>query len=176
VIDFKQGGKAGFGFGGRARTSHKHPITGNDCNGTTIVRHLGHRYLTDVLEIRMDGAIGLLRFGDAMYSLTFAMLEGASEALGIRRDDIDGTLYTREYGTPPSIILYDTTPGGAGHVEQIRGKLKAAAEAALKKVEACKCGEDTSCYNCLRNYRNQRFHDQLQRRYAVRLLKAMLNK
>ena len=176
VIDFRKGGKTGFGFGGKTKSGHKHPITDAECSGATIVRDLGHRYLTDVLEIRLDGTPGLLRNMDAMYSLAFALLEGASEALGIRRDDIDGTLYFRERGAPPSIILYDTTPGGAGHVEQVRGKLKAAAESALKKVETCKCGEDTSCYNCLRNYRNQRFHDQLQRGYAIRLLKAMLNR
>ena len=110
VIDFRKGGKTGFGFGSKAKTGHKHPITDVDCSGTTIVRDLGHRYLTDVLEIRLDGTPGLLRNIEAMYSLAFALLEGASEALGIRRDDIDGTLYFRERGAPPSIILYDTTP------------------------------------------------------------------
>ena len=49
--------------------------------GATIIRHLGHRYMTDVLELRISGALGLLRKTDAMQSLTFALLEGASEAL-----------------------------------------------------------------------------------------------
>ena len=124
VVNFGQGGRAGFGFGGRARASHKHPITSADCNNAPIIQHLGHRYLTDVLEVHFEGGQGLLRNLDAMYSLTYALLEGASETLGIRRDDIDGTLYFREFSPPPSIILYDTTPGGSGHVEQIRGKLK----------------------------------------------------
>ena len=174
VIDFSQKGSKK-GFGGKAHAGHHHPITGASCSGATIIRHLGHRYMTDVLELRISGALGLLRNTNAMHSLVFAFLEGASEALGIRRSDIDGTLYFRDYGDPPSIILYDTTAGGSGHVDQVRKKLRATTEAALAKVDSCKCGEDTSCYNCLRNYSNQRFHDILQRGYAVRILRAMLN-
>jgi len=49
-------------------------------------------------------------------------------------------------------------------------------ESALKKVSSCECGEDTSCYNCLRNYRNQFYHDDLQRGMAIKLLEEMLNK
>lgn len=176
VVNFGQNNKKGFGFGKRSKETHNHPITGKQCSSPTTIVHLGHRYLTDVLEIRLEGTSGLLRNVDAMNSLVFALLEGASEALGVRRDDIDGTLYFRDYGAPPSIILYDTTPGGSGHVEQIRRKLREAAEAAQTKVKACSCGEDTSCYNCLRNYRNQRFHDRLRRGYAIHLLEAMLGK
>lgn len=174
VVGFTQG-QGGFGQKGRRLPSHKHPVTGADCMGSFIIRHLGHRYLTDVLELRISGEQDLLGNMDAMYSLMYALLEGASEALGIRRSDIDGTLFFRKYGNPPSIILHDTTPGGSGHVEQIKGKLKETAEAALAKVDSCKCGEDTSCYNCLRNYSNQHFHDKLQRGYAIKLLKSLLN-
>jgi glutaredoxin-related protein len=173
VINFSSGGTKQK-FGVRAHGGHKHPITGEKCTATVITRHLGHRYLTDVLELRLSGTLGLLRNNDAMASLMYALLEGASEALGIRRSDIDGTLYFREFSDPVSIILYDTTAGGAGHVEQIKGKLRVSAEAALSKVISCKCGDDTSCYNCLRNYGNQRFHDTLQRGYAVRLLQKLL--
>jgi hypothetical protein len=30
-------------------------------------------------------------------------------------------------------------------------------------VARCECGEDTSCYQCLRNYYNQFCHDDLRR-------------
>lgn len=42
-----------------------------------------------------------------------------------------------------------------------------------KIVSHCKCGgEDanTSCYNCLRSYSNQRVHDKLQRKYVLDFL------
>jgi ATP-dependent helicase YprA (DUF1998 family) len=105
------------------------------------------------------------------------LLEGASESQGIRRDDIDGTLYHRSFGEIPSLILFDSVPGGAGHVERIKNNLKDAASKALEKMEKCTCGEprkDTSCYNCLRNYRNQRMHDELQRGYAIDILRLLI--
>jgi ATP-dependent helicase YprA (DUF1998 family) len=104
----------------------------------------------------------------------YALLEGASESQGIRRDDIDGTLYYRTYGDAPSFILFDSVPGGAGHVENVQDHLRKAVQSALKKMETCNCGEDTSCYNCLRNYRNQNFHDELQRGFAIQILRALL--
>ncbi len=161
---------------GKANANHGHnnPITNQPCNGKVIIRDIGHHYLTDVLEISIQGIPQPLRIDAAYRSLLYALLEGASESQGIRRDDIDGTLYYRYFGSSPSFILYDTVPGGAGHVENIKDHLRDAAESALKKMEACSCGEDTSCYNCLRNYRNQRFHDELQRGYAIKILQAML--
>lgn len=152
---------------------HRNPITGRECSGDFLRRvDLGHRYLTDVLEIQMSIPPELNTF-NAMRSLMYALLEGASESQGIRRSDIDGTLYYRDFGAP-SIILFDAVPGGAGHVENIKDHLRDAIFEGYKKVRDCKCGEDTSCYNCLRNYSNQRYHDDLQRGYAIKLMKYLL--
>ncbi len=152
---------------------HRNPITGRECSGDFLRRvDLGHRYLTDVLEIQMS-IPPVLNTLNAMRSLMYALLEGASESQGIRRSDIDGTLYYRDFGAP-SIILFDAVPGGAGHVENIKDHLRDAIFEGYKKVRDCKCGEDTSCYNCLRNYSNQRYHDDLQRGYAIKLMKYLL--
>ena len=171
VINFGAGGRP---LGRGTHPAHKNPISGRDCTGNPITRDLGHHYLTDVLEISIKGIPQILR-KDAVYrSFLYALLEGASEAQGIRRDDIDGTLYYRSFGESSSFILFDSVPGGAGHVKNIKDNLLEAVKAALKKVDSCSCGEDTSCYNCLRNYRNQRFHDELQRGYAIQLLRMLL--
>lgn len=171
AITFGPGGRP-LGQGGRGR--HNNPITDQPCTGNLITRDLGHHYLTDVLEISIQGIPNNLSKDPVYKSFLYALLEGASEAQGIRRDDIDGTLYKRTYGESPSFILYDSVPGGAGHVENIKNNLRNAAEMALKKMKSCNCGEDTSCYNCLRNYRNQRVHDELQRGYAIQLLRLLL--
>lgn len=167
--------------GGENARGHHNPITGRDCPGHYLKRadggrriDLGHRYLTDVLEIKIPALPPTLRVSNAMRSLMYALLEGASESQGIRRADIDGTLYNRSFGEPASIILFDTVPGGAGHVENIREHLRDAIHEGYKKVRDCQCGEDTSCYNCLRNYSNQRYHDDLQRGYAIKLMKLLL--
>ena len=103
-------------------------------------------------------------------SLLYAVLEGASEALGIDRQDLDGCLYPYA-GDPlmPAVILFDNVPGGAGHVRRIgqsQETLTAVLMAALTKLGRCECGgtlRNTSCYGCLRTYGNQFCHDQLRR-------------
>ncbi|MBV9026211.1 MAG: hypothetical protein JO362_21025 [Streptomycetaceae bacterium] len=41
------------------------------------------------------------------------------------------------------------------------------------RVRSCECGAETSCYACLRNFRNQRFHEQFSRSDALTLLTAL---
>lgn len=44
-------------------------------------------------------------------------------------------------------------------------------------MQQCDCGGqdgDTSCYSCLRNYYNQKYHDKLKRFYVVDFLKKIL--
>lgn len=155
-------------------SDHKNPITNRPCTGQPINRDLGHRYMTDVLEISITGIPLGQNSRNAMLSLMYALLEGSSASQGIRRSDIDGTLYYRTWGETPSIILFDAVPGGAGHVENIKDHLRDAIFEAYRKVSKCECGTDTSCYNCLRNYSNQRVHDVIQRGFAMQLTKLLL--
>jgi len=153
----------------RMKGTHNNPLNGESCKGAFHTYHLGHRFMTDVLELRTTlPASGKTH----TYSLLYALLDGASEALGISRNDIEGTVYPR--GQSPSLVLYDNVPGGAGHVLRIYENLRPAFEAAHNRLDQCECGEETSCYNCLRNYRNQYFHDELQRGSALRSLRILL--
>ena len=93
--------------------------------------------------------------------------------MGIIREDIDGTV-TRHSSTAFSLILFDSVPGGAGHARRLGQELSELVAAALRRVESCECGEDTSCYSCLRSYSNQLFHDQLSRSVAAEILRATL--
>ena len=128
--------------------------------------------MTDVMEIKL----GLSSYDDVIiYSLLYTILDGASQALGIRRQDIDGTIFPQGPGQPPTLILYDNVPGGAGHVNRIYNELYATMREAYQRIKDCECGEETSCYNCLRNYRNQYFHDILQRGAAINVLGKILD-
>ena len=91
-------------------------------------------------------------------SVLYALLEGASDCLDISRDDIDGTLYPKA-GRKISLVLFDTVPGGAGGALRIARSFPQVLETALRRMARCDCGEETSCYGCLRNFRNQPFHD-----------------
>jgi ATP-dependent helicase YprA (DUF1998 family) len=162
---------------GRRRSAppaHQNPRTGQPCRGSLKTHHLGHEFITDVLELRFQGYLASKSEYRLWLSLLYAILEGASEALGIRRDDLDGTLYRYNYDLPPALVLFDNVPGGAGHVRRIADELPAVCRTAWERVDQCECGEETSCYECLRNYQNQPFHDQLQRGLARQFLCELL--
>jgi ATP-dependent helicase YprA (DUF1998 family) len=158
-----------------ATRAHQNPRTGRDCSGWIETHHLGHQFLTDVLELRFTGLLASQSSEALWRSLLYAVLEGASQALSIRRDDLDGTLRRHTNGLPPALILFDNVPGGAGHVKRIRNELVPVLQAALDRLAQCECGEETSCYECLRNYRNQPYHDELIRRDARDFLRALLS-
>ena len=162
--------------GRRRRTTraHRNPRTGKQCRGRLYNHHLGHEFITDVLELRFEGLLASTINYELWLSLLYALLEGASESLGIRRDDLDGTLYRYSAGIAPALVLYDNVPGGAGHVRRIADELKDVFLAAWERVDQCECGEETSCYECLRNYRNQYYHDQLKRGLARDFLSSVL--
>lgn len=148
--------------------SHKNPLSGQNCSGYWETKDIGHRFITDVLHIRINGHSVQGAKRALWRSLLYALLEGASDSLGIRRDDIDGTIH------PHGLILFDNVPGGAGHVERIQSHLPEVFKAAYQRVERCECGPETSCYECLRNYYNQYYHDELQRGLVVEFLSRIL--
>lgn len=161
---------------------HKNPRTGRDCIADSpIQRRLGHSFITDVLEIRLTGLLPMQHHTsvnqdekDLWYTLLYAFLEGASRALSIRRDDLNGTAYYYQPGIPPALILYDDVPGGAGHVRRINEALPAVFQAAYDHVNRCECGPETACHQCLWNFYNQPLHEKLARGLAVNFLQQTL--
>lgn len=117
---------------------------------------------------------------DTMISVLYAILEGLSKELDIERTDIKGCLHKIKWDghTKPihSIILYDAVAGGAGHVRRIVTEDASVFQRVLSRayhiVNECKC--DPSCYSCIRNYYNQRIHDQLSRKKAAAFLATKL--
>jgi len=165
----------------RKITKHKNPKTGQDCRAENLMsRKLGHSFITDVLEIQLTGLLPLQidsqpeEEKSPWFSLLYALLEGASKALGIRRDDLNGTIYYHRGGEPPALVLYDDVPGGAGHVRRIGEALPEVFKAAYHHVNSCDCGEETACHGCLWNFRNQPFHDILARGLVVDFLKQVI--
>lgn len=140
---------------------------------------LGHKFRTDVARftVPMLSAIDKIGLGyPRALSFLYAFLEGVSLALGIERDDIDGVLELNLECQSYDILLYDNVPGGAGHVKRLlnRGAVISSLETALDKVSHNCCDENTSCYNCLRNYHNQSYHNKLQRKLAIDVIKRLL--
>jgi ATP-dependent helicase YprA (DUF1998 family) len=158
----------------KAPETHADPKrTDRVCRGTLVAVHLGHEYLTDVVEIRMHADFPSAPTG---ISTLFALLE-AAPSIDIDRDEIDGTLYHHSLHEPPAIVLFDSVPGGAGHARRLAEpeELLRLFQAAHERVANCACGEETSCYACLRSYGNQQVHDQLARGSARDLLGSIIS-
>jgi ATP-dependent helicase YprA (DUF1998 family) len=149
---------------------HTNPVSGRHCSGIPETYALGHKFMTDILELRFDGMLAYQADENTWRSVLYALLEGASESLGIRREDLEGTLYYNSGSNIPSLILYDDVPGGAGHVKRILNYLPDTILAARERVSLNCCGPETSCTECLRNYRNQPYHDELKRGLAKTFL------
>ncbi len=111
------------------------------------------------------------------YSLAYALVEGAAEVLQVPSIDLSVTVAYSSGETIPPIVLYDNVPGGAGLVARLEEKevLRACLETAQKRVSGgCGCDENTSCYGCLRSYRNQFAHQHLRRGPVMHYLEAVL--
>jgi hypothetical protein len=46
-------------------------------------------------------------------------------------------------------------------------------ESAIERVTHCDCGIETSCYGCLRSYRNGKYHEILSRLGALEILQRL---
>lgn len=148
-------------------------------NGTpNMPVYLSHVFKTDVAAItfRTPAAVDYA----TMLSVMYALLEGLSKELDIERTDIKGCLHKIKWegsGLPiHSIILYDAVAGGAGHVRRIVTEDGKVFERVLRRayeiVSTCKC--QPSCYCCIRNYYNQKKHDDLDRNKAAAFLRLRL--
>ena len=149
-----------------------------DCSNEEMeVIRLGHSFKTDVARFIIPtlDETAHRSFAKAL-SFMYALLEGISVTFNIERRDIDGIVEpNRDLGTY-DILLYDNVPGGAGHVKRLVDKdaiLKALGAAREKVAQKC-CDEGTSCYNCLRNYNNQKYHELLTRQYALEVVEEII--
>jgi hypothetical protein len=168
------------GAGFRKRENKHKDSYGLDCRGTLVQVSLGHEFVTDVIKLQFQAkdiqGMEPIWFS---YALGYSVLEGAAEALDMPSTDLSLTVVYSQESTVPPIILYDNVPGGAGLVARLQEKetLFLTLQSALKRVNGnCGCSEKTSCYGCLRNYRNQFAHRYLQRGPVKHYLEIVLSR
>jgi hypothetical protein len=166
----------GAGFPANQVSRHRTPQR-RECQERPEVVSLGHEFVTDVVKLQfqppLPDGVEPVDFG---LSLAYAIVEGAAEVLEVPSADLNATVTHGSHGVPP-IILYDDVPGGAGLVArlELEDVLRECLESALKRVEGgCGCAPNTSCYGCLRHYRNQFAHPRLARGPVYDYVKAVL--
>jgi hypothetical protein len=181
-------GKRGRGFyicrecgsGFQRNPPHHSTPWGRPCQGQVEGDiSLGHEFVTDVLQLQFlapaEPGVDTMWLA---FSLAYALVEGAAEVLDVPSNDLNTTVSHTSGVSLPPIILYDSVAGGAGPVAQLEneGLLKRSIETALSRVSGgCGCDEETSCYGCLRGYRNQFAHPNLRRGQAKKYLGALLS-
>ena len=170
---------AGFRVAGFRDVAKKHNTAfGQSCWGVLERVSLGHSFITDILrfQFRLEPPSGADPLWFA-YSLAYALVEGAAETLSVPSTDLSATV-AHDAGTRiPPIVVYDNVPGGAGLVSRLENEelLRATLSTARARVSGnCGCGADTSCYGCLRSYRNQFAHQHLQRGPVFNYLETLL--
>ncbi len=159
--------------GGKHETKYK-----KTCATRNLVTvSLGHQFSTDIIKIQLPVHSVNIKMQegtppkDQYLSTLYAILEGASTALDISRDDISGCVSGNG-----ELILFDDTAGGSGFVKHIFENFEKVLKEAKHKVSGlCECTEETSCYGCLRNYSNQFYHDELSRGLAYHYIDWILN-
>lgn len=159
---------------------HKN-ASGYDCNNRFLKKFsLGYRFETDVILLRFIYP-DLTDWERAM-SVLNGLLKGISSYLDIEQSDISGCLqyFYNEFTARGnfSLVLYDKTPGGAGHVRRLNDPrvLEGVLEQTLKLMKNCNCGGeqmDSSCYSCLRSYYNQNYHDILKRKHVIDFIREI---
>ena len=160
---------------------HLNPLTENECRSNSRLQttYFGHDYTTDIFRAKMNTNLDLKCDCDdtdcagALESAAYALVAGAVKELGINSRDLNSFVNNKLKGMK-QIMIFDTTPGGAGLSFEISNQFLRIIESAIEISEKCPdCSLDSSCYSCLRNYFNQSRHEHLQRRFALEVLKEM---
>lgn len=64
-------------------------------------------------------------------------------------------------------VLYDPVPGGSGFLPQILKYWPDIINASIESLEKCDC--EKACYTCMLHFRNQQYHEYLDRNKAIEL-------
>jgi ATP-dependent helicase YprA (DUF1998 family) len=173
-----------------AAGSHKKPYPDereSSCHGGGTARGivLGTDFITDVLliSLRAHAPIslrpGLLSTEIAMRTLCEALSKAACLSLDLEAGEIQAEFRPAlngkgSEGLEVEIYLYDTLPGGAGFVRQAGELELRLIEKAQTILNDCPENCDSSCYRCLRSYKNKFDHHLLDRHVAGSLCRFLL--
>jgi very-short-patch-repair endonuclease len=135
---------------------------------------LGHQDSADTLRLVAPGIQGLGVEGVTWaWSLAWAVVQGAVRLFDLDEDDIEARVLTRDHEGHTEaleIIWVDSVLGGSGILQELVGRFPSVAASAVEHLGGHDC--PSSCYRCLRTYRNQRVHGILNWRLALPYLQA----
>ncbi len=139
---------------------------GNQCTYTNVFRGIAfaHQFESYCLVIRPLLPVGSIE------SVAYALHKGACRCLELDASDLGVSwrfLNRRgELTSGKEIVLYDRTPGGAGFVAEVSDRWQEV-ETAASAVCDCPARCEHACYDCLKDFGNQGYHEGLNRHSAL---------
>jgi ATP-dependent helicase YprA (DUF1998 family) len=146
---------------------------------------LGTDFVTDIalFSLPLDDPFIAFPGNDETASALRTVCEAVAKAAG-RLLQIESGEILAEYrpaltdagaaGKEVEIFVYDILAGGAGFSPQLAECGKELFEEALKILETCPANCDSSCYRCLRSFRNKIEHRLLDRKLGEQFLRHAL--
>jgi hypothetical protein len=104
---------------------------------------------------------------DEAVNLYEGLLTGARHLLDMGGNELEGFFYADEHASVWA-VLYDPLPGGTGFLAQLLAYWDRVCEEGIHALNRCDC--QNACYKCLQHFRNQQYHDILNRFSAMQLL------
>ena len=93
----------------------------------------------------------------------------ASICLEMELEDVHILLLPRSEDSS-DVLIYDPMPGGSGLIDQIINQWTIIVNMGINSLTNCGNKCETSCYDCLRTYRNSFYHSILNRHIATEVL------
>ena len=170
---------------------HLKPYPENDdrrsCDGAQPSRNivLGTDFITDIALFSMRVASpvrlapGHTSTAVALRTLSEALAKAACQLLELEPGELmaeyrPALTPAGKDGLEAEIFIYDTLPGGAGFSGELAGKGHSLFREALAVLETCPDNCDSSCYRCLRSFKNKVEHSLLDRHVGAQLLAYLL--
>jgi len=104
------------------------------------------------------------------YSILESIRIGASNVLDMHLEDLQALVIGHVERDDVDALLWDPMPGGSGLHAQICQNFPAIIQAARESLSSCPSVCETSCIDCMQNYRNSHYHRFLDRHQALEIL------
>jgi Domain of unknown function (DUF1998)/Helicase conserved C-terminal domain len=122
------------------------------------------------LAVTVQADVDMLRFrevNDAAKGINIgeALRTAATRLLDMGQEDLQ-LLLVEHANQKIDLLIYDPMPGGSGLLEQMLSRWRELIASAKSLLAECPGGCDSACYSCLKTFRNQFYHESLNRMTA----------
>ena len=129
------------------------------------------------LALSIQAEVDMLRFHDVEgeaegINVGEALRTAATRLLDMGLEDLQ-LLLVRKPDDKLDLLIFDPMPGGSGLLEQMLSRWQELIASAKELLAGCTQGCETACYACLKTFRNQFYHNLLNRHQAMELVEKL---